>query len=72
MVIVLFFSRANEHNGRALRWTWLTIVLSFGFCIPVVPWADAAPLIGMLMSPKACAHVWTVLIGYFAMKKEVK
>ena len=40
---------------------WLTIVLSFGFYIPVVLWADAVPLIGMLMIPKTCAYVWTVL-----------
>ena len=72
VIIVLFFSSAKEHNDRAFRWMWLTIVLSFGFYIPVVLWADAVPLIGMLMIPKTCAYVWTVLIGYFAMKKEVK
>ena len=49
---------------------WLTIVLSFGFYIPVVLWADVVPMIGMLMIPKTCAYVWTVLIGYKAMKKE--
>lgn len=27
-------------------------------------------MIGMLMIPKTCAYVWTVLIGYSAMKKE--
>ena len=50
------------------RHMWLTIVLSFGFYIPVVLWADAIPMIGMLMIPKTCAYVWTVLIGYKAMK----
>lgn len=49
---------------------WLTIVLSFGFYIPVVLWAEVVPAIGMLMIPKTCAYVWTVLIGYNAMKKE--
>ena len=49
---------------------WLTIVLSFGFYLPVVLWADVNPLIGMLMIPKTCAYVWTVLIGYNAMKAE--
>ena len=29
------------------------------------------PMIGMLMIPKTCAYVWTVLIGYKAMKKEI-
>ena len=49
----------------------ITIVLSFGFYIPVVLWADAIPMIGMLMIPKTCAYVWTVVIGYNAMKKEL-
>ena len=71
LVIVLFYRSAKEHRDRAFRWMWLTIVLSFGFYIPVVLWADAVPAIGMLMIPKTCAYVWTVLIGYFAMKKNV-
>lgn len=72
LVIVLFYHSAKEHGDRVFRWMWLTIVLSFGFYIPVVLWADTVPMIGMLMIPKTCAYVWTVLIGYFAMKKECK
>ena len=72
LVIVLFYRSAKEQGDRAFRWMWLTIVLSFGFYIPVVLWADTIPLIGMLMIPKTCAYVWTVLIGYFAMKKECR
>ena len=34
-------------------------------------WADTIPMIGMLMIPKTCAYVWTVVIGYNAMKKEL-
>ena len=70
MVIVLFYRSAKEHRDKPFRWMWLTIVLSFGFYIPVVLWADVIPLIGMLMIPKTCAYVGTVLIGYFAMKQE--
>ena len=70
LIIVLFYRSAKEKNDTAFRWMWLTIVLSFGFYIPVVLWADAIPMIGMLMIPKTCAYVWTVLIGYAAMKKE--
>ena len=70
VVIVLFFLKAREKEDRAFRWMWLTIVLSFGFYIPVVLWADAFPLIGMLMIPKTCAYVWTILIGYRAMVRE--
>lgn len=72
LVIVLFYRSAKEYEDKAFRWMWLTIVLSFGFYIPVVLWADAIPMIGMLMIPKTCAYVWTVLIGYSAMKQECR
>lgn len=72
LIVVLFYRSAREHGDRAFRWIWLTIVLSFGFYIPVVLWASAVPMIGMLMIPKTCAYVWIVLIGYFAMKQECK
>ena len=70
LVIVLFYQEAKEKEDRAFRWMWLTIVLSFGFYIPVVLWADQMPLLGMLMIPKTCAYVWTILIGYRAMNAE--
>ena len=70
LVIVLFYQSAKSHQDRAFRWTWLTIVLSFGFYIPVVLWADTVPLVGMLMIPKTCAYVWTIFIGFFAMRRE--
>ena len=67
LIVMLFFQEAKAQNDTAFRWMWLTIVLSFGFYIPVVLWADVIPMIGMLMIPKTCAYVWTVLIGYRAM-----
>ena len=69
IIIVLFYKSAKENNDSSFRWMWLTIVLSFAFYIPVVLLADVIPMIGMLMIPKTCAYVWTVLIGYKAMKK---
>ena len=72
LVIVLFYRSAKERGDEAFGWMWLTIVLSFGFYIPVVLWAEAVPMIGMLMIPKTCAYVWTVMIGYNAMKKELR
>ncbi len=71
LIIVLFYQSAKEKQDKTFRFMWLTIVLSFGFYIPVVLWADVLPMIGMLMIPKTCAYVWTVLIGYQAMKKEL-
>lgn len=72
LVIVLFYRSAKEYEDKAFRWMWLTIVLSFGFYIPVVLWADTIPMIGMLMIPKTCAYVWTVLIGFQAMRNANK
>lgn len=70
LILVLFYRSAKEHHDRAFRWMWLAIVLSFGFYIPVVLWADVMPMIGMLMIPKTCAYVWAVSMGYRAMKRE--
>ncbi len=71
VIIVLFFRSACSSGDRQFRFLWLTVVLSFGFYIPVVLFADSVPLIGMLMIPKTCAYVWTVLIGFNAMKGDI-
>lgn len=70
LVIILFYISAKKHEDAQFGYMWLTIVLSFGFYIPVVLWADAVPMIGMLMIPKTCAYVWTITIGYLAMVRE--
>ena len=71
MIVVLFYRSAKMKQDRQFRYLWLTVVLSFACYIPVVLFADAVPAVGMLMIPKTCAYVWTVLIGYNAMKKEI-
>ncbi len=71
LIIILFYQEAKKQNDTVFRYMWLTIVLSFGFYIPVVLWAEVIPMIGMLMIPKTCAYVWTVLIGYRAMRSEI-
>lgn len=72
LIIILFYQSAKKSNDRNFRFMWLTIVLSFGFYLPVVLWADVNPLIGMLMIPKTCAYVWTVLIGFSDMKRSAR
>jgi len=71
LITILFFKKASETNDRRFRFMWLTIVLSFGFYIPVVLFADAVPVLGMLMIPKTCVYVWAVLMGYYDMKKKL-
>ncbi|MEG0779616.1 MAG: hypothetical protein RRY95_06000 [Oscillospiraceae bacterium] len=72
LIIVLFFLRTRNDADRPFRHMWLTITLSFAFYIPVVLFADAIPAVGALMIPKTCAYVWTVLIGYRALQKDLK
>lgn len=72
IVIYLFYKSSREHNDHLFKNMWLTIVISFGFYLPVVLFADIVPIIGMLMIPKTLAYVWTVWIGYNAMKAELK
>ncbi|MEL3911547.1 hypothetical protein [Treponema pedis] len=72
LIIVIFYQSAKEKNDYSFRFLWLTIVLSFGFYIPVVLFADTVPIIGVLMVPKTCAYIWTVLIEYNSMKGDIK
>ena len=58
LIIVLFYKSSREHNDKLFKNMWLTIVISFGFYIPVVLFADMVPMIGMLMIPKTLAYVW--------------
>lgn len=71
-VIFLFYQQAKKRNDRSFRHMWLTIVLSFAFYIPVVLFADTMPAIGMLMIPKTCAYVWTIVIGFRDMQAQLQ
>lgn len=70
LIIVVFFQEARRANDKAFRWMWLAIVLSFGFYIPVVLFAESIPLIGMLMIPKTLAYVWVVWMGFGEFRKK--
>lgn len=71
LVLILCYKAAKQHNDGDFRYLWLTILLSFGFYLPVVLLVHVWPMIGMLMIPKTCAYIWTVLIGYHAMRQEL-
>jgi len=72
LIIVLFFRSARAADDKPFSLLWLTVVLSFACYIPVVLFADRVPAVGALMIPKTCAYVWTVAIGYRAMKAEAQ
>ena len=66
--LIHIYKSARANNDSKFKNFWLAIVISFGFYLPVVLFADAVPAIGMFMIPKTCAYVWMVLMGYRAMK----
>lgn len=69
LIIILFYMEIIKNKDKEYKFMPITIILSFAFYIPVVLWADVMPTLGLLMIPKTCAYVWTILIGYFDMKK---
>ena len=72
IMIALYYTKGKEKNDKAALKISLAIVLSFGFYIPVVLWAQVNMLVGMLMIPKTLAYLWIVFIGFGQFKKEVK
>ncbi|MDR3120790.1 MAG: hypothetical protein LBU58_05595 [Clostridiales bacterium] len=68
-LIRLFYTCAKRRGDKAFASAWLAILLSFAFYIPVVLWADAIPLVGILMIPKTLCYVWLVFMGFGAFRK---
>ena len=68
VIVVLFTKQVKEKDDTPFRHLALTIILSFGCYLPVVLFAETVPMVGMLMIPKTCVNVWTVWIGFQAMK----
>ena len=68
IIIVVLYYRASR-NDKAFSWMYLSIIISFACYIPVVLFADSIPIIGMLMIPKTCAYVWSVLIAFNAQRR---
>ena len=60
MTVVLWFKSAK--NDKPLKWSWLAVTLSFLFYLSVVLWAQAVPIIGMLMLPKTCMYIWMIVM----------
>ncbi len=63
LIIVLFFQMARDKRDGTFKHLWLAVLLSFVFYIPVVLFADAAPIVGMLMLPKTVMYVLIVCMG---------
>lgn len=71
-IIALCFMTWKKLSDRDYLLMAIMVILSFGFYIPVVIWADTVPIIGVLMIPKTLAYVGVVLIGLFKYRRYVK
>lgn len=71
-IILICFMIAKKNNDKSYSVMALMVILSFGFYIPVVLFADTVPIIGILMIPKTLAYVGVVIIGLLKHKKAVK
>ncbi len=69
LIIVLFAREVRRAKDEVFRFMPLAVILSFGFYIPVVLFAETVPLLGMLMIPKTLAYVWVVLMGWKLYKQ---
>lgn len=64
IMIVLFYMKGKSNNDKNAIKISIAVILSFGFYVPVVLWAQVNMLIGMLMIPKTIAYLWIVFIGF--------
>ena len=71
-IILICFMIAKKNKDKSYSLMALMVILSFGFYIPVVLFADIVPVIGILMIPKTLAYVGVVIIGLLKHKKAVK
>ena len=64
IMIILFYMKGKSTNDKNAIKISIAVILSFGFYVPVVLWAQVNMLIGMLMIPKTIAYLWIVFIGF--------
>jgi len=63
-VTALFLYSAYRQQDRTFQGIGWMIAVSFAFYVPVILFAQQAPLLGMLMIPKTCAYLAAAWIAY--------
>ncbi len=62
--IGLVLVHAYRQRDVTFQWIGWMIVVSFGFYIPVILFAQEVPWLGLLMIPKTCAYLAVAFIAY--------
>ncbi len=68
-VIIILYLRKRGENTR-FKHTWLFILLSFLFYVPVAVGAGAIPMLGMLMLPKTICYILLIVLFRKAVFKD--
>lgn len=69
-VAFLILRDAAANQDRTFQWIGISILVSFGFYLPVILWVQQAPMLGMLMIPKTLAYLVIGLLAILELKKE--
>ena len=69
-VAILILRDAARTGDRVFTWIGISILVSYGFYIPVILFVQTLPLIGMLMIPKTLAYVAIAIIAYQNLFRE--
>jgi hypothetical protein len=69
-VAILILRDAAKTGDRVFTWIGISILVSYGFYIPVILFVQTLPLIGMLMIPKTLAYVAIAIIAYRNLFRE--
>lgn len=68
-VVYLFLKDATKKNDQTFKWMAIMILVSFGFYLPVILFAQQIPLIGLLMIPKTIAYLVAAFVAYYGIYK---
>lgn len=69
-VMYLILRDAILAHDRSYIWIGMMIAVSYSFYAPVILWASAIPILGMLMIPKTLAYLGVAFIGFNAYYRQ--
>lgn len=72
IIALLLFLGTKSREEKYLGNLWIAVIISFVCYIPVVLFAKALPLFGMLMLPKTVAYLWMIAMFYREVKNGLK
>jgi hypothetical protein len=63
-VMLLILRDALAARDNTFKWIGVSVLVSYACYMPVIFWANEAPLVGMLMIPKTMAYLAVAFLAY--------